>query len=315
MGETTVYNSTGSSSTSGDDGGVPIVDTADGGVTTRLMVLGLAHTDGTVVGTELYRVATECGISVETVRSCIRRLIAEGLFEREGEGRDAIFHATESGLAALDVDHQRHLLAYAQDLAGKGWDRLWHMVAFAIPESQRAARDSFREHVLHLGGAQVHPGIYASPHPWEEEVRADAARLGIAGHVSTWSTDDLQLGGVGDPRIIASELWNLNEVAALYEGCTASYREVPERLQEMRDRGEKLSEHDFLPGALHIAIRFNACFEHDPLLPPELLPRPWPGREARELLAKCRRLGVLSRSEKSGPALFRVFDDAIAHLP
>ena len=115
--------------------------------------------------------------------------------------------------------------------------------------------------------------------------------------------------------MIASELWNLNEVAALYEGFTASYREVPERLQEMRDRGEKLSEHDFLPGALHIAIRFNACFEHDPLLPPELLPRPWPGREARELLAKCRRLGVLSRSEKSGPALFRVFDDAIAHLP
>ena len=47
----------------------------------------------------------------------------------------------------------------------------------------------------------------------------------------------------------------------------------------------------------------------------ELLPKPWPGREARDLLARCRRLGVLARSEKSGPALFTVFDDAIAHLP
>ncbi len=314
MPETTVDNSTGNVGEGvGDED--PIVDTTDGGVTTRLMVLGLAHVDGTVVGTELYRVASECGISVETVRSCMRRLIGEGLFERDGEGREARFHATDAGMAALEVDHQRHLLAYAQDQAGKGWDRRWHLVSFAIPESQRTSRDSFRDHVLHLGGAQVHPGIYASPHPWEDEVRADASRLGIAGHVSTWSTDDLEIGGVSDPRLIATELWNLAEVAAHYEGFIDTYRDVPERLREMRDRGERLSEHDFLPGALHMAIRFNACFEHDPLLPPELLPRPWPGRDARELLARCRRLGVLSRSEKSGPSLFRVFDDAIAHLP
>ena len=53
----------------------------------------------------------------------------------------------------------------------------------------------------------------------------------------------------------------------------------------------------------------------DPLLPPELLPRPWPGKEARDLLARCRKLGVLAREDKDGPALYRVFDDAIAHLP
>ena len=55
--------------------------------------------------------------------------------------------------------------------------------------------------------------------------------------------------------------------------------------------------------------------EADPLLPPELLPRPWPGKDARELLARCRKLGVLAREDKDGPALYRVFDDAIAHLP
>ena len=67
--------------------------------------------------------------------------------------------------------------------------------------------------------------------------------------------------------------------------------------------------------AAKLAIRFNACFEHDPLLPPELLPRPWPGRAARDLLARCRKHGVLAREDKAGPALFRVFDEAIAHLP
>jgi len=302
--------------TSGTAGGAtPLVDTADGGVPTRLMVLGLAHLDGTVHGTELYRVATECEIPVETVRSCMRRLIGEGLFERRGEGRDAVFPATDEGRALLEVNQQRHLLAYAQDAAGRGWDRRWRLAAFAIPESRRGARDRFRDHLISLGGAAMQPGIYVSPHRWEQEVLDDAGRLGLAGHVTVFSTDDLVMGGESNPRLLAERLWNLDDVADRYRRFIDTYHDVPVRLEEMRSRGERLTEHDFLPGALHIAISFNECFENDPLLPPELLPKPWPGRAARELLARCRKLGVLARGDRSGPALFRVFDDAIAHLP
>lgn len=291
------------------------LDPADGAVPTRLLVLGLAHRDGTVHAQELSRVAAECGIPPETVRSCLRRLIAEGLFERRGEGRDAVYPATATGRAQLEVTQQRHLLAYAQDAAGRGWDRRWRLVAFAIPEARRGARDAFRDHLLALGGAPVQPGLYVSPHQWQSEIADEAARLGITEHVSQLSTDDLVVNGEHDPRSLAAALWPLDEVAARYDEFIATYRGVPEALEEMRRRGDRLSEHDFLPGALHIAIRFNACFESDPLLPPELLPRPWPGREARDLLARCRRLGVLARGDKGGPALFRVFDDAISHLP
>lgn len=279
------------------------------------MVLGLAHRDGSVHGSDLYPVATECGISDETVRSCMRRLIADGLFERKGEGRDAVFTATEAGRAALEVNLQRHLMAYAQDAAGRGWDRRWRLVAFAIPESSRAARDAFRDHLRTLGGAAIQPGLYVSPHPWTTDVVDGARRLGIGDHVTTLTTDDLDVGGVTNPRALAGQLWPLDEVARRYEDFIQMYREVPDALEAMRRRHERLSEHDFLPGALHIAIRFNESFELDPLLPPELLPRPWPGREARDVLARCRRIGVLAREDKAGPALFRVFDEAIAHLP
>lgn len=298
-----------------EPGTLPLVDPGDGGVPTRLMVLGLAHRDGTVHGRELYRVATECGIPIETVRSCMRRLIADGLFERRGEGRDARFPVTDTGRALLEVNHQRHLLAYAQDAAGRGWDRKWRLAAFAIPEARRSARDAFRDHLLALGGAAIQPGLYVSPHRWESEVDHEAARLGISEHVTLLSTDNLNVGGERDPRTLTGRLWPLDEVARRYEEFIGTYRGVPEALEEMRRRHERLSEHDFLPGALHIAIRFNECFDTDPLLPPELLPRPWPGREARDLLARCRRIGVLAREDKGGPALFRVFDDAIAHLP
>ena len=290
------------------------LDATDGGVPTRLMVFGLAHRDGTVHGQELYRVATECGISIETVRSCMRRLISEGIFERRGEGRDAVFPVTGAGAALLSVNAQRHLLAYAQDAAGRGWDRKWHLVAFAIPESRRTARDAFRDHLLTLGGTSLQPGFYVSPHQWETEIAEEAERLGISEHVTLTSSTDLSVGGETNPRVLVQKLWPLDDVAHRYDTFIETYHDVPAQLEGMRQRGEKLSEHDFLPGALHIAIRFNECFETDPLLPPELLPRPWPGREARELLARCRRIGVLAREEKGGPALFSVFDEAIAHF-
>lgn len=294
---------------------VPPVVSDDDALPTRLMVLGLAHRDGSVHAPELYRVAGECGIGIETVRSCLRRLTSEGVFVRDGEGRDAVFRATPSGRALLDVTQQRHLLAYAQDAAGRGWDRRWRLVSFAIPETMRTARDALRDHLLALGGAAVQPGIYVSPHRWDDEVRAEAERLGLTGHVVLASTDDLSVGGITDPRSIVARLWPLDELAGRYEAFIETYRDVPEQLDAMRRRGQRISEHDFLPGVLHLAIRFNSCFELDPLLPPELLPRPWPGKEARELLARCRKLGVLAREDKDGPALYRVFDDAIAHLP
>jgi len=290
-------------------------DPADASVPTRLLVLGLAHRNGDIVQSELWSVTEACGLTPDQVRSCLRRLVAEGLFTREGEGRDAILKATPSGTATLSAMMARHVLSYAQDAAGRGWDRTWRLVAFAIPESKRAARDEFRDRLLALGAAPIHNGLYVSPHRWEAEVAAEVDRLGIDEYVTAATTDDLRVGGVTDPRELASSLWPLDAIAERYQDFIETYREVPDRLDDLRRRGDRLSEADFLPGALHIAIRFNQCFELDPMLPPELLPKPWPGREAREILTRCRRLGVLAREDKQGPALFRVFDDVIVTLP
>lgn len=284
-------------------------------VPTRLLVLGLAHRDGTIVTSELWPVTEACGLTADQVRSCLRRLVAEGLFTRSGEGRDLVLEATDSGHAALSSNLARHVLAYAQDAAGRGWDRTWRLVAFAIPESRRAARDAFRDRLLALGAAPIHNGLYVSAHRWDSEVHSAVEQLDVTDHVTIASTDDLSIGGASNPRDLAAALWPLDQIADRYRSFIETYRDVPDDLEELRRRGDRLSEADFLPGALHIAIRFNQCFELDPLLPPELLPKPWPGREAREVLARCRKLGVLARQDKSGPALFRVFDDVISALP
>lgn len=285
------------------------------GIPTRVLVLGMAHEDGTVVASELLPVAEACGQTTEQVRSCLRRLVREGLFRREGTGRAARYLATEAGLSALGSNMERHRLAYAQDHAGRGWDRKWRLVSFAIPEARRSARDAFRDRLLALGGAAISNGVYVSPHRWDKDVRGEAERLGVAEAVTQASTDDLNVGGASDPRELVRRLWPIDDLAERYGQFVERYDSVPHALEAMRERRERMADAVFLPGALSVTVEFSQIFADDPLLPPELLPRPWPGRAARELLVRSRRLALLLREQHNRPALFRAFDDMIESIP
>jgi phenylacetic acid degradation operon negative regulatory protein len=283
----------------------------DTAIPTRVLVLGMIREDGSIDTRELLPVAQACGQSTEQLRSCLRRLVAEGLLTRSGSGQDARYQVTPAAMAALGTTVERTRLAYAQDAAGRGWDRQWRLVAFAIPEARRRARDAFRDRLLALGGAAVQGGLYVSPHAWHKDVHAEAERAGVSGLVTFASTDDLDVGGEHDPRELARRLWPVDDIAARYHAFVRAWSFVPDMLTDMRARKQRLSDAAFLPGALAMAVAFQAVFEDDPLLPPELVLRPWPGRAARELLVRSRRLALALREAHGRPALFHLFDESI----
>jgi phenylacetic acid degradation operon negative regulatory protein len=274
----------------------------------------MAHADGTILADELLPVAAACGQSGEQVRSCLRRLVSEGLFVRHGSGGAARYEATAHGMAALGMGIERTRLAYGQDAAGRGWDRQWRLVAFAVPEDRRAARDAFRDHLLDLGGAAIQGGLYVSAHNWLKDVRDEAERLGVDELVTLASTDELDIGGRRDPRELARRLWPVDDLADRYRDFVTRFEHVPDTLREMRSRKERLPDSAFLPGALAMAVAFGECFNADPLLPPELLPRPWPGKAARDLVHSSRKLALALRQAHGRPALFHLWDEAVDRL-
>lgn len=285
-------------------------------IPTRTLVFGMVGEDGTVAGADLYAVAEACGQTADQMRSCLRRLVSEGLVLRNGgSGRDATFELTPDGMAALGASMERTRLAYGQDAAGRGWDRQWRLVSFAVPEHKRVARDAFRDQLRALGGAAIQGGLYVSPHQWHKDAKARAERLGIADAVTLLTTDDLDVGGESDPREITRKLWPVEELAARYRAFVDQYAFVPKSLAAMRRDRKRLPDTAFLPGALGMTVAYLGCFNDDPLLPPELLPRPWPGREARDLLLRSRRLALSAREAGGRPALFRLFDDAVDAIP
>src|SRR5829696_10491930 len=97
----------------------PVLGELSGEIPTRTLVLGMAHEDGTILAEEVYPVADACGLTPDQVRSCLRRLVGEGLYARSGEGREARFTATPAGLRALQATLSRLHRAYGQDAAGK----------------------------------------------------------------------------------------------------------------------------------------------------------------------------------------------------
>jgi len=274
-------------------------------VPTRMLVHALIREDGTVGADELYTVANTLGMSDQQVRLCIKRLVAEGRFFHEGRGRKAKLHATEDTTRTLapNADFLRH--AFRQDAGLAPWNGVWHLAAFAVPESARTARDSLRETLVHLGGAPLQGGLYVCANTWEPYVEEAARRLGAHGALTLLTTRDLRRGVTQEPAELARQLWPLQEIAERYRRLS---RLAQPRLARLTG-SDRLSPSALLTIAVELAAELTRAMEPDPLLPPQLLPQPWPGTQARELIARC--WAALHHREhgEARPALFRLYAD------
>ena len=274
-------------------------------VPTRMLVHALVREDGTVDADELYTVANTLGMSDQQVRLCVKRLVSEGRFTHEGRGRKAKLHATMDTRRALapNADFLRH--AFRQDAGLAPWDGVWHLAAFAVPESARTARDALRETLVHLGGAPLQGGLYVCANTWEPYVEEAAHRLGAHDALTLLTTTDLRRGDTQEPAELARRLWPLQEIADSYHRLS---RIAQPRLARLTGSAE-LSPSALLTIAVELAAELTRAIEPDPLLPPQLLPRPWPGTQARELIAQCWAALHERDQNEARPTLFRLYTD------
>ncbi len=282
-------------------------------ISPRVLVFGLSRADGRIPAEELNQIGEACGLNRERIRSCLRRLQADGALEREHGGRGAGYSLSALGEAALREELERYRRAYERDSA-ESWEGRWHLAAFTLDEDNRPSRDHLRDRLLSLGGVRLMGGLYLSASPWESEVRALAEALGVGSMITLSSTADLEVGGVRDPAALAARFWPLAELAAAYRDFVRRFSPAVATLQEMREKGERLDDAVFLPAAFDMSVAFQACFDQDPLLPRELLPQPWAGTQARDLLLRSRRLALALRDNREPPALFRLFDETTHDL-
>ncbi|WP_433245274.1 PaaX family transcriptional regulator C-terminal domain-containing protein [Streptosporangium sp. CA-135522] len=280
------------------------------GISTRALVEGMVREDGTVDGGELYAVAAALGMTDQQVRLCINRLITEGQFTREGRGRRVLLRATADTRRSIEPNIEFVRFMYEQDRGRAPWDRTWRLVAFAVPEAARPARDALRDAIVRLGGAPLHGGLYVCANDWEGLVEAEADRLGVLDCVTFMTSGDLRIGGEREPRALAARLWPLEEIAKAHARLADVARSRLDRLRA----SDALSPTELLTITIELAAEFTRAVETDPLLPPELLPRPWSGTRARALLAQCWSRLLEQEGQPRPPRLFRLYADVVREV-
>jgi phenylacetic acid degradation operon negative regulatory protein len=215
----------------------------------------------------------EFGVSDSAARAALSRLTRNGLLVTSRAGRRTFVQLSDRAAGILD-DGARRIFSFGTDAAA--WDGMWSLVAFSIPEHNRAARDELRKALRWLGFAPLYDGLWVSPRDHTGEVLARLGELGIGTATAFRAT---AIAGVPD---IAARAWDL-------DGLRAGYEEFIAFAGALRDRvvAGSVAPLDALVARTRVMDEWRAFPAMDPDLPGELLPPAWPRTQARALFIDC----------------------------
>ncbi len=202
------------------------------------------------------------GIDDQAVRAAVSRLTKDGLLARERVGRNAYYRLMD---------------AAGQDFA-TATDRIYG--------SEPAAYDGQACIATARGAAQADPdrGGDLTRAGWGRIAAGVFCRFGAGtdrpenGFVTLCGPLDAE-----EARALVALAWDLADLAEAYEGFEASFAGLADRPQEDFDDLEALLLRTLLIHA------FRRIVLRDPMLPLDLMPKDWPGRQARRTAARLYR--------------------------
>jgi phenylacetic acid degradation operon negative regulatory protein len=208
----------------------------------------------------------QLGFAPRAGRQALQRAAGAGWIEARRTGRRAFWHFTLAGHQLMTEGRSRLRDFESSD---RRWEGRFVMVNASLPDSNRARRHTLRTRLSWLGFGVMSPGTWISLRLEAEREAAELIdQLGIPGASSFVATP----GAVGSFHEVVRRAWDLEAVAAEYESFI-------EEFGAMRP-----ADGDEVAIALvRIVHRWRRFPFEDPMLPPEMLPRDWPGITARRL--------------------------------
>jgi phenylacetic acid degradation operon negative regulatory protein len=219
----------------------------------------------------LVALLAEFGVSDSAARAALSRLTRNKLLVTSKSGRRTVVRLSDRAAQVLD-DGGRQIFSFGR-MSGP-WDGMWSLVAFSIPEQNRAARDSLRKQLRWLGFAPLYDGLWVAPRDRAVEVIKQLAGLGIT---TATAFRAATVPGVS-PEGLPQHAWDLDNLRARYDRFIANTEGLRERTLAGR-----VSPVAALVARTRVMDEWRGFPELDPDLPDELLPDAWPRATAREL--------------------------------
>lgn len=214
------------------------------------------------------------GVNDRLLRTSVFRLTQEGWLVANRDGRRSAYAILPQALPRFERANRR---IYAPLTAH--WDGSWTMVLAAANSLDAPTRAQLRKELAWEGYAQIAPGIFGHPAASPEVVEELLVRHHAQGKLLVCRTQELAGVSSRPLRELAAEGWDLSVVVDGYRNFMEQFRPLQELLG---GDGELAPEQAFVIRSLLIHA-YRRVQLHDPMLPVELLPDPWPGSEAYEL--------------------------------
>lgn len=222
------------------------------------------------------------GVNDRLLRTSVFRLAQEGWLGAQRDGRRSAYAITPDAMRRFSRAFRR---IYAPLTAH--WNGQWTLV-LAADGLEAPARSQLRKELLWEGYSVIAPGIAGHPAGDMEALEALLSRLGLLQKVYVVQATEvpgLRARPLGD---MVAQGWDLSEVIAGYEKFAAQFAALPALLAEAGAEGGIEPEQAFVLRTLLIHA-YRRVQLHDPQLPVELLPEPWPGARAYELASQLYR--------------------------
>lgn len=212
-------------------------------------------------------------VGESTTRVVMARLRKEGWFETRTVGRETVYSLTTKSWQMLDKGRSR---IFERDT--RAWNGQWHMVIYAVPETDRALREELRKELAWLGFGPLATSTWISARDRLTEV---AERFGDDARVRL----DLltcRSAGLPNDRAMAARCWDLTELNREYGALLKRYRPVV-----ARSRSNPLDPAGALVMRTKLINDYRRFPFRDPDLPVELLPASWRGLEAHAFVLEA----------------------------
>ena len=211
------------------------------------------------------------GVNDRLLRTSVFRLVQEGWLVANRDGRRSAYAILPEALPRFERANRR---IYAPLTAH--WDGSWTLLLAAGSDIDAPTRAQLRNQFVWEGYAMIAPGIFGHPVGSPDIIEEILARAGVQGKLLVCRASELPGVSTRPLRALAADGWDLS-------GVITGYRQFIEQFGPLLASSEALApEQAFVIRSLLIHA-YRRVQLHDPMLPIELLPDPWPGSEAYEL--------------------------------
>jgi phenylacetic acid degradation operon negative regulatory protein len=220
------------------------------------------------------------GVNDRLLRTAVFRLAQEGWLGAQRDGRRSSYAITPDAMA-------RFVHAYRRIYASPHvhWDGSWTLVLNGDGALNAAERAAVRKELLWEGYSVIAPGIMGHPAADAGALDELLTRLEVAGKLFVVQGKSMPQVSARPLSDLVADGWDVAGVADGYTRFLAQFEPLLAALQQAGASGNAVAvppEQAFVVRTLLIHA-YRRVQLHDPQLPVELLPAPWPGALAYEL--------------------------------